>query len=490
MRRLLLVAALGFCSLAQAQSLVEMVERQQFPAAFDVIGSGVDVNQPSSDGTTPLHWAVYHGNQDLVRRLMRAEANPNTRNDYGSSPMLEAATTGNIELLELLLNAGAHVESPNVEGQTALMAVARTGNIEAAKLLVDKGADVNAIEKWGGQTALMWAAARKHPDMVTFLIDKGATVDQRAIDRNWERRVTSEPRVKETQMGGFTPLLYAARENCLECVKRLLDAGADINLPNPDNMSPLLMALQNMRFDVAKYLIERGADVDQWDFWGRTPLYMAVDVNIVPNSTRGDPKPVLEKASGLEVARMLLERGANPDYALKLAPLPREIAYDRATDFAVMNAGSTPLQRAAYGADVEMMQLLLEHGADFTLGNFMGVTPLIAMTNDGGTRNRNKNELTVIAGLKLLMEAGVDINQQGANGETPLHTTARANWLEVVDFLVANGADLNAKDRRGLLPIDYATGKADSQSFGNFDVVGELPEMAALLQKHMDAKPQ
>jgi ankyrin repeat protein len=148
-----------------------------------------------------------------------------------------------LDMLKLLLDNGADVESPNNEGQTALMAVARTGNVAAATLLVKEGADVNAAEGWGGQTALMWAAARKHPQMIDFLIGKGAEVDKRAIDRNWERRVTSEPRVKEMQMGGFTALLYAVRENCLGCVKRLLDAGADINKPDPDNISPLVLAL-------------------------------------------------------------------------------------------------------------------------------------------------------------------------------------------------------------------------------------------------------
>lgn len=491
MKRVTCVALLACGSLAQAQSLVELVEGQHFAAALQRVNSGAEINQPSSDGTTPLHWAVYYGNVDLAQRLLRAEADPNTRNDYGSSPMMEAATVGNLELLELLLDNGADVESPNPEGQTALMAVARTGNIDAARLLVKHGANVNAAERWGGQTALMWAAARKHPAMVAYLIEAGANVDQRAIDRNWERRVTSEPRVKEMQMGGFTPLLYAVRQNCLDCVKQLLAAGADINKPDPDNISPLILALLNMRFDIAKYLVEQGADVNQWDYWGRTPLYMATDTNIVPLSQRNDPKPVTEKATGLEVARMLLERGANPDYALKLAPLPREIAYDRANDFPVMNAGSTPLQRAAYGADVEMMKLLLEYGADYRLGNFLGVTPLIALTSNSGTRNRNKNEETVIAGLELLLGAGLDINQKGGNnGETPLHTAARANWLQVVSFLVESGADLYAEDNNGLLPLDYATGKADSQTFGNFNVVGELPEMAALLQQYMDARPR
>jgi ankyrin repeat protein len=490
MKRVILVALLGLSSLVQAQTLVELVEQSEFAAAMELLSSGVDVNQPSSDGTTALHWAAYHGNVDLAKRLLRAEAVPNTHNDYGSSPMMEAAVKADIAMLELLLDAGADVESPNTEGQTALMAVARTGNLEAAKLLVRKGANVNAAEKWGGQTALMWAAARKHPQMVDFLIEEGAGVDERAIDRNWERRVTSEPRVKEMFTGGFTPLLYAVREDCLECVKKLLAAGADINKPDPDNISPLVLALLNMRFDIAKYLVEQGADVNQWDYWGRTPLYAAADLNILPASARGDIQPI-QNTTGLEVARMLLERGANPDYALKLSPPPRQIYNDRAGDNPVMTTGSTPLQRAAYGADVDMMKLLLEFKADIHHGNVLGVTPLIAMTNGGGSRNRNKNEQTVMEGLQLLIDAGLDINQAGGvTAETPLHTTARLNWLEVTRFLVKNGANLYARDARGLLPIDYATGKADTESFGNFNVVGELPEMAALLQSLMDAAPQ
>jgi ankyrin repeat protein len=275
----------------------------------------------------------------------------------------------------------------------------------------------------------------------------------------------------------------------MDCVKHLLDAGADINKPDPDNVSPLIMALVNMRFDIAKYLVENGADVNQWDYWGRTPLYAATDTNILPMSQRGDLPPV-QLTTGLEVARMLLAKGADPNYYLKLSPLPREIAYDRANDNPVLNTGTTPLLRAAYGGDVEMMKLLLENGADWTLGNINGVTPLVAMTNAGGTRGRNKNEVKMLAGLEVLLQAGANINQSGgADGETPLHTAARLNMFEVVKFIVDHGGNLYAKDKRGLLPLDYATGKADSQTFGNFNVVGELPEMAKLIQSLMAQHP-
>ena len=198
-----------------------------------------DVNHRDPDGSTPLQWAVYDGNVAEVQRLLKAGANVSLANNYGASPMSLAAEVGNAEILKLLLDAGANADSPNPEGQTALMAVARTGNVAAAQLLIDHGATVDAKEKWGGQTALMWASARRHPEMMKLLIAKGANVDARSINRDYQRHVTAEGRPKNLDTGGLTPLLYAARENCLACVKVLLDKGADINLPDPDGVSPL-----------------------------------------------------------------------------------------------------------------------------------------------------------------------------------------------------------------------------------------------------------
>jgi len=475
-------------------TLVDLAEDRQIDMALELVEAGVDVNRPSVDGTTALHWAAYYGELELALRLLRAEADPNMQNDYGSSPLGEAAARGDLPMISLLLEAGADPESVNPEGQTALMAVARTGNVQAAQLLLSHGANVNAVESWGGQTALHWASARNHPAMIEFLVNNGAEVDVRGIDRNWARRVTSEPRMKDMKTGGLTPLLYAVRENCLACVDILLDAGADINKPDPDNVSPLILALVNMRYDIAMLLIENGADINQWDYFGRTPLYAAVDTHLVAGrSNRGD-LPSVDQYTALDVARVLLEKGADPDISLKLYPPAREIVYDRANDFSLMNTGSTPIQQAAYIGDIEMMKLLLEYDADWQQPNVFGVTPMIAVTSKStneNTRGSLKTEQDVMKGLEVLLSVGADINQHGGRfGETPLHTSARMNWANVVEFLVANGADLYATDNRGLIPLQYATGDADVEQFGGSDIVGELPEMAALLQKLMDENPR
>src|SRR5690606_799084 len=143
-------------------------------------------------------------------------------------------------------------------GETALMTCARTGNVDAARLLIDAGASVDAVETWRGQTALMWAAAQGHPDMMRALIQAGADVNARSAVVEWERQRTAEPRDSWLPPGGLTPLLFAAREGCLECAKVLVSAGADVNVIDPDRISALVSALINGHYDVAAFLVQSG----------------------------------------------------------------------------------------------------------------------------------------------------------------------------------------------------------------------------------------
>ncbi len=85
----------------------------------------------------------------------------------------------------------------------------------------------------------MWAAAQSQPEMIKFLLANGADVDARGMVRDWQRKVIKEPRPKDMNQGGFTPLLYAAREGCIECARDLVAGGADLNLPDPHRVTPL-----------------------------------------------------------------------------------------------------------------------------------------------------------------------------------------------------------------------------------------------------------
>jgi uncharacterized protein len=470
---------LGLCSLglitgggAAAQSLPDLVESARRDEALRAIVAGADVNERSVDGTTALLWAAHHGDFELVERLLARGADANARNDYGATPLGEAAVEADTKTIAALLAAGADIESPNAEGQTALMVVARTGNVATARLLLDRGADVNATEGFGGQSALMWAAAQQQPAMIRLLLERGAAVDARGRTRDWDRKVTAEPRIKIMQNGGFTALLYAAREGCVECIAALVEGGADVDLTDPDGMTPLVLALLNRNFDAAGELIERGADVNRWDWWGRSPLYLAIELNRVPASRHGD-LPSLDALTGLDVARELLARGANVDMRLKNQPPLRHEPGDRgfvdgSPDALVINTGATALHAAAKAGDDLAVRLLLEHGASVDPRNVFGITPFLAAAGVGRVYGIFKEYPVLgrwvtadqaVETMKILRAAGARADERSATGLTAAHGAAQAGWSSALRYLHELGVDLGAANTAKQTPRDLAAEK-------------------------------
>jgi ankyrin repeat protein len=372
------------------------------------------------------------------------------------------------------------------------MVVARTGKVDAAKALLIAGAKVNAIESFGGQSALMWSAAECQPAMIRMLLEYGAKVNARSTVRDWQARITAEPRPKDRHMGGFTPLLYVAREGDVESAKALLDGGADINMYTRDRETPLVLALENQHFDLAKYLISAGADIDKWDLYGRSPLYTAVDLSTLPTGGRPDT-PSSDKTTALELMQMLLDKGANPNLQLKLRPPYRNVVFDRGGD-QVLSTGATPLLRASKAGDnPAAMKLLLEHGALVDLSTADGVTPLMIAAGMGHgsnpTRGRYQTDDDAVEALKILIKAGADINRHAANGQTAMHAAALKGWNGTIRFLAENGAQLEAKDRDGKTPLDFANGNYHPPFGGGVNApTVSFPETAKLL-KDLIAKP-
>jgi ankyrin repeat protein len=411
------------------------------------------VNATEADGTTALHWAARLDRVELVQTLIRAGAQVNARNRYSVTPLSLASVNGSAAVVDALLKAGADANTVGTDGETVLMLASRTGNPDAVRLLIDRGANVNARETWHGETAVMWAAAEDHGAVVSLLAARGA-------DLNIKSTVPEFPKVKvdaatmvftALPRGGLTALMLAARQGAGDGVRALAEAGADLNAVDPDGMTALNIAIINAHYDEAALLVEKGASLDIGDTAGMTPLYAAVDMqHQEPMVNRPLPKPS-GRLVPLDLVKILLERGANPNAALKTPLLMRQHNGGDAS----LGEGATPLMRASKVSDTTIVRLLLDKGADPNRRLRNQTTALMIAASRAG-RNAGPEQNTIDA-ITVLLSKGADINAVNDNGESALHI-AVGRGDSLVRFLAENGAKLDLKDKAGRTPLDVAMG--------------------------------
>jgi len=449
-----------------------------------------DVNAAQADGATALQWAAYRDDQDAAGLLIAAGANVNLRNREGASALYLAAINGSAAMIEKLLNAGADANEIGPHGETPLMLTSRNGNVAALNVLLAHKASVNAREKMRGTTALMWAAEQAHPEAVKLLVAHGAdiraasnpdtrnaknnlanTVTERlnsrlgAIGQSRARAAAAAPPPPPSEDapppsasgqkidgGGLTPLVFSAREDCLECARILLDAGADVNQRTRYGWTPLLVATQNRHYKLAAYLLDHGANPNLANNGGWSPLYLATDNR---NIESGDYPVRTPDMDHLDYIRLLLAKGANVNArvcgtASTSARCVGDTTETR-TNFTMQwlfEDGATPFLRAAQSGDVALMKLLLAHGANPKIFTAHNVTPLAVASGIGWVEGVTFewSAADSLEAVKMCLDLGIDPNVADDEGRTALHGAAHKGQPEVIQLLVDRGANLEAHD--------------------------------------------
>jgi ankyrin repeat protein len=497
---LLTSAAFGAVRAAdRSMPLIDAVKAGDRAGVHRLIGGKADVNVSEPDGTTALHWAVRAGDRETVAFLLKQGAKATAVNRYAVTPIGLAATNGSAEIVRLLLDAGAEPDTANPEGETALMMAARAGSIETATLLASRGANVNARESWFGETALMWAAAENHAEMIRTLARLGAEINARSnvVDApELEFPKSGGPNMPFAR-GGWSALMYAARDGAIDAAQALVDLKADMNLvalPQTTDVaftdeirqgidqhigtSAVVYAIINAHFDLAAMLVEHGADPNLADHTGMAALYAAVEWNTL-QWVQSRPAPIWrDKLDGTGLVKALIAHGADPNARLKSAP--PKISLDPGATLN-LGAGATPLMRAAKTNDVAVMRLLLGAGADPNATLPDGTTVLMIAAGQGlgpprgdGPRIRVPTEAGAVDAVTLLLDRGVPINTANKAGNTALHGSV-SRGDAVVKLLLDRGATI-VKNNAGFTPLDLAMGAG-----GRGGRAGVVRESAAAL---------
>jgi ankyrin repeat protein len=481
-----MVSAATLGAAGSAAPLADAVQRREAAAVASLLKAHADANSRQADGTTALHWAVYFEDPATTAALIQAGARVNTPNNYGVTPLVLASENGNAAIIRQLLSAGADVNAVVRSGEAPLMLAARTGRVDAVKALLAAGAKIDAKETWNGQTALMWAAAA----------DRGAVV-QTLIDARADIHASSN--------SGATPLLFAVRKGSMDAVRALLAAGADVNEQRPDGATPLLVAVINGHEDLVDLLLDKGANANAeggtteltvrgvrakaiplkirkltnserdsegrsaGNIWGK-PLQAAVHV---ANWQLSD-NFISVKFDRIRVINALLAHGADVNGRNTMEePRWSGARYRRQL------SGATAFLLAAKSADIDVMRLLLAHGADPAINTDGGITPLMAAAGIAWASNQDRaTESQVLDVVKMLVEErGADVNAVSALGETAMHAAAYRGANTVVQYLFDKGAKLDVVAKDGRTPLIVADGVEYGNSFA------AQPQTAVLLRK-------
>ncbi|GFT56280.1 hypothetical protein NPIL_467881, partial [Nephila pilipes] len=414
---------------------------------------GAKIGDTNMYNQTPLHLAAMKGHIEIVKFLILERNYLNNKDVTGCTALHLSSENEHLDIIKLLIRNGAIINIWNKKHISPLFLAIKNDNLKIMQLLIEEGADIN-LANYFGYKALHYGVSQGKKELVLHMIQHGADVNDLchgqtplhlAVEKNdiemAEILIHNRADIDAENAPGLSLLCPAVRNNNKEMVKMLLKCGADINA---EGCLPLATAINFGLNDIAEILLKNEEiDIDNYGIDGNSLLQIAairgncfivelllgkgVSVDAVNLSDKISPLHCAADAGYVEIVKTLLNNKAKINVFRK--------------------DGLTPLHLASVKGHTSVVKLLLENGANANLADI---------------ENRNSVEFAVAHGkvevVKLLLkEKHVHINDKGNDGFSLLHIAAQAGYLNIVTYLINQGADVNSQNDAGSKPIHIAT---------------------------------
>ncbi|KAH7160411.1 ankyrin repeat-containing domain protein [Dactylonectria estremocensis] len=364
-----------------------------------LISQGANVNGRNETGNTPLKCSILSDQAGAARLLLVAGAKPTNMSWSDPPPLFQAASVGSLQVARVLLESGASVHSKAISGQPHFAEVVAKGNVPAARFLLENGADANT-RAITGQVVVAQAAKDENVELVGLLLQHGANANA-------------------TDIVGNPILATAVESGNTDMIELLLCKGGNVNARTYIGTTILEHAIAKKRVDIAKQLLAGGANAGATDVHSQPIL-----INIIRN-------PLLNDDEKIEMMRLLLSKGADPDAADRIYGLP-----------AICHAVEMP--------SAAVVDELLRHGARTTVRMLAGQT-LLTYAIDLNRRDQ----------VNVLLDHGVEINEVDGLNRTPLMLALLRLDYNLAKILVDYGANATAKANQGAVDLVKALGRND-----------------------------
>ena len=419
-----------------------------------LIKENADVNVQDEDGWTALLLASLNGHTQVVELLIKENADVNIQKKNGVTALMLASVYGHTQVVELLIKENADVKIQSKEGVTALMLASLNGHTQVVELLLKQNADVN-IQNENGWTALMLASQNGHTQIVELLLQENTDVNAQgtngenalmmAVDHGHtkiaELLLKKIENINTQDKNGFTALIIASKKDQIFVVELLLKENADVNIQNKEGVTALMIASGNGYTQVVELLLKENADVNIQKEDGWTALMKA--------SENGHT----------QIVELLLKENADANKNTK--------------------NGCTALMAASQNGHTQVVELLLQENTDVNVQGTNGENALMMAVDRGHTQiaelllkkvenvnAQDKNGFTalMIASIKdqifvaeLLLKKNADVNIQNKEGVTALMLASQNGHTQVVELLLKENADVNIQDEDGWTALTVAS---------------------------------